>query len=60
MDTMKQPIERIHCVYFPSTYLRRYLSKDFVKFREYKYPAESEVLMTRDDMTRDEEPMAQV
>lgn len=59
-ECMKQPIERIHCVYFPSTYLRRYLSKDFVKFREYKYPAESEVLMTRDDMTRDEEPMAQV
>lgn len=35
----KEPIIGIHCVYTPSTFLRRYLGRDFVKFREYKKPS---------------------
>lgn len=36
----KQPISGINCVYTPSTFLRRYLGKDFVKFKEYKKPSD--------------------
>lgn len=38
-ECAKMPIEGIHCVYTPSTFLRRYLGRDFVKFREYKKPS---------------------
>lgn len=32
----KMPVDSIHCPFYASSYLRRYMSSDFVKFREYK------------------------